>query len=103
MAIKEGPACLFVRPHDLAVEPAAPGAAGMRAVLAAVVTTGPTYRLQLRLEQVEAEIEAEMAKSRFDALGLAPGAVVVLRPVDFGLFPDPGAEPAVAHALPTAA
>jgi ribonuclease VapC len=28
-----------------------------------------------------------MAKTRFDALGLAPGAPVALRPVEFGLFP----------------
>ncbi len=29
-----------------------------------------------------------MAKSRFDALGVAPGALVTLRPRDFGLFPQ---------------
>jgi hypothetical protein len=52
-----------------------------------VVTTGPTFRLQLRLEQADAEVEAEMAKSRFDALGLTPGAMVTLRPSEFGLFP----------------
>jgi hypothetical protein len=55
------------------------------------MTTGPTFRLRLKLEQGEAEVEAEMAKTRFDALGLAPGAAVRLRPLEFGLFPaDPG-------------
>ena len=58
------------------------------------MTTGPTYRLQLKLEQADAEVEAEMAKSRFDALGLAPGAAVTLRPLEFGLFPAAEAEPA---------
>jgi sulfate transport system ATP-binding protein len=99
IAIADGPAWLFVRPHDLMVEPAG-RASGMPAVLASVVTTGPTYRLQLRLEQADAEVEAEMAKSRFDALGLAPGAAITLRPLEFGLFPAPGGETAVAVPAP---
>ncbi len=91
ISIADGPACLFVRPHDLAVQPAGRVAEGMPAVLTSVMTTGPTYRLQLKLEQGDAEVEAEMAKSRFDALGLAPSASVRLRPLEFGLFPaDPG-------------
>jgi sulfate transport system ATP-binding protein len=91
--IADGPAWLFVRPHDLAVEPAG-RAQGMAATLTSVMTTGPTYRLQLKLEQGDAEVEAEMAKSRFDALGVAPGALVTLRPRDFGLFPAAETDPA---------
>ena len=79
VGIADGPASLFVRPHDLAVEPA-DRAQGIAAALTSVMTTGPTYRLQLKLEQVDAEVEAEMAKSRFDTLGLAPEALVTLRP-----------------------
>ncbi|HEX5078372.1 MAG TPA: sulfate/molybdate ABC transporter ATP-binding protein [Geminicoccaceae bacterium] len=94
--LADGPAWLFVRPHDLAVETAgrAPGIPG---TLSAVVTTGPTFRLQLRLEHGEAEVEAEIAKSRFDALRLAPGMPVRLRPLEFGLFAaeETGAAPAV--------
>jgi sulfate transport system ATP-binding protein len=93
--IGDGPACLFVRPHDLAVERAG-RMPGMPAVLTSVMTTGPTYRLQLKLEQDDAEVEAEMAKTRFDALGLAPGASVRLRPLEFGLFPADPAGPALA-------
>ena len=37
-----------------------------------------------------------MAKTRFDALALAPGASVRLRPLEFGLFPADPAGPAVA-------
>jgi sulfate transport system ATP-binding protein len=95
IAIADGPACLFVRPHDLAVERAG-RAPGMAAVLDSVMTTGPTYRLQLKLVQGDAEVEAEMAKSRFDVLGLAPGAPVVLRPLEFGLFPAATSDSAVA-------
>jgi hypothetical protein len=58
----------------------------MPAVLNSVMTTCPTYPLQLKPLHGDAEVEAEMAKSRFDALGLAPGAPVILRPVGFGLF-----------------
>ena len=97
--IADGPAWLFVRPHDLAVEPAG-RLHGMAATLTSVMTTGPTYRLQLKLEQIEAEVEAEMAKSRFDALGVAPGAPVTLRPRDFGLFPAAEASPAGSTSIP---
>jgi sulfate transport system ATP-binding protein len=95
VAIPDGPATLFVRPHDLAVEPVG-RAQGILATLTSVMTTGPTFRLRLALGQAEAEVEAEMAKSRFDALGLAPGASVMLRPVEFGLFPTGGSDPGVA-------
>ena len=91
--IADGPAWLFVRPHDLAVAPAG-YTQGMAAALTSVMTTGPTFRLQLKLEQADAEVEAEMAKSRFDALRLAPGAAVRLTPLEFGLFP---ADPTDAH------
>jgi sulfate transport system ATP-binding protein len=99
VAIADGPACLFVRPHDLMVEPARSGQ-GIPAALRSVVTTGPTYRLQLGLEQADGEVEAEMAKSRFDALGLAPGARVTLRPLEFGLFPAPQSDREVAIPIP---
>ncbi len=86
--IGDGPALLFVRPHDLEVE--RPGRAhGLPATLTSVMTTGPTFRLQLRLERVDAEVEAEMSKNRFDFLGIAPGAPVTLRPREFGVFPAP--------------
>jgi sulfate transport system ATP-binding protein len=86
--IADGPAWLFVRPHDLEIERVG-RAQGMAARLVSVMTTGPTFRLQLKLERADAEVEAEMAKSRFDMLGLAPGALVTLRPREFGVFPAP--------------
>jgi hypothetical protein len=36
---------------------------------------------------------------RFDAFGLAPGAPVVLRPLEFGLFPTAEPDPGVARSL----
>jgi sulfate transport system ATP-binding protein len=100
IGITEGPAWLFVRPHDLAVEPAGRAHLGMPAVLKSVATTGPTFRLQLKLEREDTEVEAEMAKSRFDALGLAPGAMVTLRPREFGLFPAPESDFPIAVPVP---
>ena len=94
IAIADGAAWLFVRPHDLAIERVG-RAQGMPAVLTSVMTTGPTYRLRLKLEQVDIDVEAEMTKMRFDTLGLAPGTPVVLRPLEFGLFPTAEPDPAV--------
>ena len=68
----------------------------MPAVLTSVMTTGPTYRLRLKLEQADIDVEAEMTKMRFDALGLATGTPVVLRPLEFGLFPTAEPDPAAA-------
>jgi hypothetical protein len=34
------------------------------------------------------DAEVEMARIRFDALGLAPGTPVILRLLEFGLFPS---------------
>jgi sulfate transport system ATP-binding protein len=99
VAISDGPATLFVRPHDLAVEPVG-RAHGILATLTSVMTTGPSFRLQLALVQAETAVEAEMAKSRFDALKLAPGTAVMLRPVEFGLFPTAGSDPVVAVPTP---
>jgi ABC-type sulfate/molybdate transport systems ATPase subunit len=91
-----------VRPHDLEVERAG-RAQGMAARLVSVMTTGPTFRLQLKLERADADVEAEMAKSRFEVLGLAPGALVTLRPREFGVFPAPLADvSAAAHNQETA-
>ena len=98
--IADGPAWLFVRPHDLEVEPVG-RARGMPAIVSAVVTTGPSFRVQLKLELADVEVEAEVARGRFDALGLRAGASVVLRPLTFGLFPADGADPAaLAHDVP---
>ena len=92
IAIADGAAWLFVRPHDLAIERVG-RAQGMPAVLTSVMTTGPTYRLRLKLDQADIDVEAEMTKMRFDALGLAPGTPVVLRPLEFGLFPTAEPDP----------
>ena len=42
-----------------------------------------------------------MTKMRFDALGLAPGTPVVLRPLEFGLFPTAEPDPAARPIVPT--
>jgi hypothetical protein len=59
-----------------------------------MMTTGPTY--QLKLARADIGIEAKMTKIRFGALGLAPGTPVILRPLEFGLFPTAEPDPAVA-------
>jgi hypothetical protein len=59
----------------------------------------PGLLVQLKLERADAEAEAEMAKTRFDALGLAPGTPITLRPLEFGLFPTAECNPAVANPL----
>ena len=88
----QGDALLFVRPHDLGI--ARGFTDGIPARLETVVTTGPAYRLVCRVGQAERIVEVELARSRFEALRLRPGAPVVLQPREFGLFPNPEPEAA---------
>ncbi len=90
-----GAAMLFVRPHHLEV--ARGFTDGIPARLETVVTTGPAYRLVCRLCASDQTVEVELAKSRFEALRLGPGARVMLQLQEFGLFRSPGPEP---EALP---
>jgi sulfate transport system ATP-binding protein len=84
----EGDALLFVRPQDLRLVP--DGRAGsIPAVVKAVVTTGPAFRLDLAIAGLEQEIEAELPKAEFERLQIGRGDRIGLLPHNFGLFPAP--------------
>ncbi|HYE52306.1 MAG TPA: sulfate ABC transporter ATP-binding protein [Azospirillaceae bacterium] len=66
-----GPAVVYVRPHQVEVNPA-PGPGRWRARLRSLHTAGPLARLEL--EFAGRSLEAEMPRERLADLGLAPGS-----------------------------
>ncbi len=93
----EGPAFLFVRPQDLTLVPGG-GQGSLAATIESVVTTGPSYRLDLRLPGLAVPLEAELPQAEFDRLQLAPRTQIALTPRRFGLFAAEDAPAAAAAA-----
>ncbi len=84
----EGEATLFVRPHDFAIEPRGMGE-GIDALVCSASASGALVRLELRTEPGGREVEVELPRARLDAAALPAGAPVRLRPLRYGLFPNP--------------
>ena len=78
-----GPGMAFVRPHDIDIEHA-PVAGGLEALVQDVHAIGPTVRVEL-LHGAEV-VEVELSRSRADALAIANGQRVWLRPRHVKVF-----------------
>jgi sulfate/thiosulfate transport system ATP-binding protein len=100
----EGEALLFVRPDALEVK-VCPGAEGIPAQVRAVVTSGPSFRLELAVPGLDHEVEAEMPRAEYDARWFRPGTRVCLGLRTFGVFPAGASqvEGARARSAPAAA
>ena len=70
----------YVRPHELDVEPFAPGHDGIVAQLRRVHAIGPLAQLELARSDDGSLIEAELPAERFERLKLQPGDQVLVRP-----------------------
>ena len=68
----------FVRPHDISVE-GEPVDGGVQALVARVVHLGFEVRVELRVDGDQA-VDVQITRDAAERLGLAPGAVVWLRP-----------------------
>jgi sulfate transport system ATP-binding protein len=77
---EERSAALYVRPHELDVDRASPGPHGLRARVLHANPAGPVARVLLLALDFGAEVQAELPRERFDALGLAAGDVVYVSP-----------------------
>ena len=73
----------YVRPHELEIV-ATPGADTWAVTLGQILTVGPNTRIEFKREPDGSNVDVEMPREAFvvlrDALGLAPGARVHLRP-----------------------
>jgi len=80
------PAVGFARPHELDVDRYSPGQPGLVAVLERALVVGPTARLELRQENSDNLIEAEIPVDRYRALALRNGETLVIRPRRLRVF-----------------
>jgi sulfate transport system ATP-binding protein len=75
----------YVRPHDIEVLPHRTEEA-LHAEIELVSVVGPTVRLELKTDNSEQTVHAEMPKHQFRSLGLAQGGDAWIRPVNSRVF-----------------
>jgi sulfate/thiosulfate transport system ATP-binding protein len=86
---RESQALAYVRPHDIEVlGHRDDGALHARIDLVSIV--GPTVRLELRTDNSERAVQAELPKHQFRAMGLVQGGDAWIRPVNSRVFLDDG-------------
>jgi sulfate/thiosulfate transport system ATP-binding protein len=79
----------YVRPHEIEVFADAHHTDALHAKVELVSVVGPTVRLELRTDNSEALVHAELPKHRFRELGLAQGGDAWIRPIHSRVFlPD---------------
>jgi sulfate transport system ATP-binding protein len=87
-AVLESDGQIYVRPHDIAVMPDEPGAAGVAAVLRYVHSAGPQARLTLEQVQNREPVDVEISRTELQQLGLRVNDLVRLRLRQGHSFPD---------------
>ncbi|AQZ94619.1 sulfate/molybdate ABC transporter ATP-binding protein [Halopseudomonas phragmitis] len=86
---RESQALAYVRPHDIEVlDGRSEGA--LHAEIELVSVVGPTVRLELRTDNSERVVHAELPKHRFRELGLVQGGDAWIRPVNTRVFLEDG-------------
>ncbi len=75
----------YVRPHDIEVMPDR-AEDSLHALIELVSVVGPTVRLELKTDNTEQTVHAEMPKNQFRQLGLAQGGDAWIRPVNSRVF-----------------
>lgn len=76
----------YVRPHEIEVFAGREHSDALHAKIEVVSVVGPTVRLELRTDNSEELVHAELTKHRFRALGLAQGGDTWIRPTYSRVF-----------------
>ena len=84
--VRDRKAVAFVRPHEFEIERYSPGAQGIVVQLSRALPFGASVRLELYGTGPEAEIEAELPVTAYDALALRIGETLVVRPRNAQVF-----------------
>jgi len=86
---RDSRALAYVRPHDIEVLGDRRDDA-LHAQIELVSVVGPTVRLELRTDNSETIVQAELTKHRFRELGLVQGSDAWIRPVNSRVFLEDG-------------
>jgi sulfate transport system ATP-binding protein len=76
---------VYVRPHELDIEPTGAGG-GLRARVLHVSPVGPVARVALHAEEVGAAVQVEVQRGRLEELGLEAGQTVFVAPRQARVF-----------------
>ena len=83
---RDGEGYAYVRPHEIEILSHADASQGLPAHIELVSVVGPTVRLELRVENGEDLVHAEIPKPRFRELGLVQGGSIAIRPIASRVF-----------------
>jgi sulfate transport system ATP-binding protein len=83
------PASVYVRPHDLDIDPTADGTAGLAARVLHVNPAGPVARVRLLLSDGDTSVHADVSRERYAELGLKTGDTVYVSPRRAHVFVPP--------------
>ena len=76
----------YVRPYDLAIERTGEGRDYFKARILHIRAIGPTVLLELKRDDEEELVEAELTKERYRELDLKNGETVFVKPKDMKIF-----------------
>jgi sulfate transport system ATP-binding protein len=86
----QAPLIGYVRPHEIELERAeAYHALAVLATVARIQAIGPIVRVDLKRDDADELIEAELSKARYHELGLMVGDRVAVRANNVRVFPEP--------------
>ncbi len=88
----DGQAVAYVRPYEIEVLPQARIDA-LPAQVDLITMVGPTVRLELQAAASAGLVHVELPRPQFDALGVARGSAVWIRPLNSRVFPAQAAQP----------
>jgi len=91
---------VFVRPHELQLAREHNGEASLVAKILHVNPTGSMIKVQLKANELDTLIHAELTSEQYQALGAGPGDLVHVSPRRIRVFPEP-APPGVVNEVET--
>jgi sulfate transport system ATP-binding protein len=98
--VRDTPALIYARPHEIEIERFSPGANGISVQLNRLLVVGPTARLELEREDTGEIVEAEIPAPRARALNLKLGETLVIFPRSSQVFIERPEEAAPQAAAP---
>ena len=102
--VRDAPAVVYARPHEIEIERYSPGLNGIGAQLNRLLVVGPTARLEFEREDTGEIVEAEIPAPRARALNFKVGETLAIFPRNMQVFIDRTREaPAGAAARPETA
>lgn len=96
---RSGNGYAYVRPHEIEILAEQDAAGALRAAIELVSIVGPSVRLELRVENGEDLVHAELPKSRFRELGLVQGGQAWIKPLTSRVFLDGETLPSVGSVM----